>query len=453
MPQGAGRFLRVEGRLTCNRARAYHLNKRAAFVWRKENITDMNRVFVTGLGAISPIGNDVETLWHNLLAGKSGAARITAFDPGDMPYNIACEVKDFDPEQYMDRKLARRTMRASQFAIAASKQALADARLVVDEGNWRRVGVMMATGGGGFTDIEFAAVMMAERGWRSVGPFVVPNAMANAVSCNVSLETGARGPVMTSTAACASGHYSILEGYHFLKRNEADVIIAGGTESAMSMLTMSAFGRMGPLSSRTDDPERACRPFSIDRDGFVAAEGSCVVILEREEFARARGARVYAEVLGGRLTADAFHITAPDPDGDGAARALCGAVESAGIRPEDIDVVYAHGTGTVLNDIGESKALKRAFGDQVYKMKVTAIKSMLGHGMGAAGAQSVVAAVLTLRDGWIPPTINYTPDPEIDIPIVGNTAQQVDADCAIVNAFGFGGQNVVAVIGRVDDAG
>ncbi|GIV79854.1 beta-ketoacyl-ACP synthase II [Litorilinea aerophila] len=411
----------------------------------------MTRVFVTGLGAISPIGNDVETYWQNLLAGKSGAGRVMQFDPGDMPYNIACEVKDFDPADYMDRKLIRRTSRSTQFAIAASKQALADAGLVIDETNRDNVGVMMATGGGGFTEIEAATITMMEKGWRSVGPFVVPNAMSNAVSCLVSIETGARGPVMTSTAACASGHYSIIEGYHFLQRGEADVIIAGGTESAISLLTMSAFGRMGPLSSRTDDPEHACRPFSIDRDGFVSGEGACVLILETEEHARRRGARIYAEVLGGRLTGDAYHITAPDPEGDGAARALVGAVKNARLRPEDIDVVYAHGTGTVLNDIGEAKALKRAFGEHVYDMKITSIKSMIGHGLGAAGAQSAVAAVLTLRHGIVPPTINYTPDPEIDIPIVGNVAQEVDARYAIVNAFGFGGQNVVAVFGRVDE--
>lgn len=410
----------------------------------------MKRVFVTGLGAISPVGNDVATFWRNLLAGKSGAARIAQFDPGDMPYNIACEVKDFDAGEYMDRKLTRRTARSTQFAIAASKQALQDAQLVIDKSNWDNVGVMMATGGGGMTEIEMATLAMAEKGWRSVGPFVVPNAMANAVSCLVSIETGARGPVMTSTAACASGHYSIIEGYHFLQRGEADVIIAGGAESAVSMLTMSAFGRMGPLSSRTDDPERACRPFSIDRDGFVAGEGACALILETEEHALARGAKIYGEVLGGRLTGDAYHITAPDPEGDGAARALSGALKNAGLRPEDIDVVFAHGTGTVLNDAGEAKALKRAFGEHVYDMKITSIKSMIGHGLGAAGAQSAVAAVLSLKEGIVPPTINYTPDPEIDLPVVGNVAQRVDAKYAIVNAFGFGGQNVVAVFGRVD---
>ena len=413
----------------------------------------MTRVFITGMGAISPVGNDVETYWRSLLAGKSGAARIKQFDPGDMPWNIAREVKDFDPGDYMDRKLTRRTARSTQFAIAAAKQALEDAKFTIDGNNRDNVGVMMATGGGGITEIEMAALGMSEKTWRSVGPFVVPAAMANAVSCLVSIETGARGPVMTSTAACASGHYSIIEGYHFLQRGEADVIIAGGAESAVSMLTMSAFGRMGPLSSRMDDPEGACRPFSIDRDGFVSGEGACALILETEEHARQRGAKIYAEVLGGRLTGDAYHITAPDPEGDGAARALSGAVKSAKLQPKDIGLVFAHGTGTVLNDAGEAKALKKAFGEHVYDMKITSIKSMIGHGLGAAGAQSAVAAVMALREGMIPPTVNYTPDPEIDIPIVGNAAQPVDAKYAIINAFGFGGQNVVAVLGRVDGNG
>ena len=412
----------------------------------------MTRVFITGMGALTPIGNDVQTFWQNLLAGKSGAAPLTLFDTKDMPYNIACEVKNFDPQDYMERKAARRVARSTQFAVAVAKQALADAELTIDASNWNNVGVLMATGGGGITEMEFATEEMVAKGWRSVGPFVVPSIMANAVSCVVSIETGARGPVMTSTAACASGHYSIIEGYHFLQRGEADVIIAGGAESAVSMLTMSAFGRMGPLSSRTDDPEHACRPFSVDRDGFVCGEGASALILETEEHARRRGAKLYAEVLGGRLTGDAYHITAPDPDGDGAARALAGAIKNSNLQPKDIDVVYAHGTGTMLNDAGEAKALKRVFGEHIYDMKVTSIKSMIGHALGAAGAQSAVAAVCTLREGIIPPTINYTPDPAIDIPVVGNEAQKFAAERAIVNAFGFGGQNVVAVLGRVNGA-
>jgi 3-oxoacyl-[acyl-carrier-protein] synthase II len=412
----------------------------------------MTRVFITGMGAFTPIGNDVETFWRNMLAGKSGAARIEQVATGDNPYNMACEVKDFDPGDHMDRKMTRRSARSTHLAIAASKQAVADAGLEITDKNRDDIGVLMATGGGGITEIEFAAITMAEKGWRSVGPFVIPAAMANAVSCMVSIELGVRGPVMTSTAACASGHYSIIEGYHFLQRGEADVIIAGGTESVLSMLTLSAFGRMGPLSTRFDDPQGACRPFSVDRDGFVGGEGACAVILETEEHARARGATLYGEVLGGRLTADAYHITAPDPDGDGAARALTGALKNTGLQPREIGLVMAHGTGTVLNDAGEAKALKRAFGEHVYDMKITSIKSMIGHGLGAAGAQSVVAAVMALREGIVPPTINYTPDPAIDLPIVGNVAQTKQADYAIVNAFGFGGQNVVAVLGRVDRA-
>lgn len=411
----------------------------------------MTRVFITGMGALTPIGNDVQTFWRNLVAGKSGAGKISLFDTRDMPFNIACEVKGFDPSEYLDRKTARRIHRSAQFAVAVTRQALADAQLTVDASNWERVGVLMATGGGGITEMEVAALDVVQKGWRSVGPFVVPSAMANAVSCVVSIETGARGPVMTSTAACASGHYSIIEGYHFLQRGEADVIIAGGAESLMSMLTMAAFGRMGPLSSRFDDPEHACRPFSIDRDGFVAGEGAAAVILETEEHARRRGAKLLAEVLGGKLTADAFHITAPDPEGSGAARALSGALEMAQLRPEDVTDVFAHGTGTTLNDIGETKALKRAFGDAAYDLRITSIKSMVGHALGAAGAQSAVAAVCALNEGCMPPTINYTPDPEIDLHIVGNHSEAVDARYAIVNAFGFGGQNVVAVLGKVQE--
>lgn len=411
----------------------------------------MIRVFITGMGAVTPIGNDAPTFWRNLLAGKSGARRISSFDTGDLPYNIACEVKDFDPGQYMDRKTARRVHRSSQFAVAVARQALEDAGLTIDAHNSERVGVLMATGGGGITEIEAATLEVVRKGWRSVGPFVVPSAMANAVSCVVSIEVGAKGPVMTSTAACASGHYSIIEGYHFLQRGEADVIIAGGAESLVSPLTMAAFGRMGPLSSRTDDPERACRPFSVDRDGFVAGEGAAAVILETEEHARARGVRIYAEVLGGKLTADAYHITAPDPEGTGAARALSGALQMAKRRPEDIDIVFAHGTGTLLNDISETLAIKRAFGEAAYNLKITSIKSMVGHALGAAGAESVVAAAYALHEGIVPPTINYTPDPQIDLHIVGNHPEKVDARHAIVNAFGFGGQNVVAVLGRVEE--
>jgi len=306
----------------------------------------MTRVFITGMGVLSPIGNTLDQYWNNLLAGKSGAGRISLFDTGEMPWNIGCEVKDFRPEEWMEPREARRVARVSQFAVAASRMALRDAGLEITPENRTNIGVLMATGGGGINEIEAEAIQMERRGWRAVGPFAVPKAMANATSCVVSIETGACGPVMTSAAACAAGHYSLIEAYHFLQRGEADAFIAGGAEATLSLLTMSAFGRMGPLSKRINDPEHACRPFSVDRDGFVAAEGAGAMILETEEHARARGARIYAEVLGGRLTGDAYHITAPDPEGSGASRALAGALKNAGLTTADIDLVFAHGTGT-----------------------------------------------------------------------------------------------------------
>lgn len=407
----------------------------------------MTRVFVTGLGAITPIGNDVPTFWKNLNDGMSGAGYITAFDASDFPVRIGCEVKDFDPGQWMDRKMAKRTARVTQFSLAASQQALADAGLEINESNRDNVGVVIATGGGGIGQAEHGTRTLIEKGPRSVSPLVLPSIMPNAVSCLVSIEIGARGPVLTSTLACASGNYSIIEGYHFLQRGEADVIVAGGTESATTPVSFAALGRLGALSCRNDDPLHASRPFDLDRDGFVYGEGAAVMILETEEHARARGAKIYAEVLGGRLTGDAFHITAPDPEGDGATRAMQGALQSAGLQPTDIDVIYAHGTSTQLNDVTETKAIKRVFGDRAYDISVTATKSMVGHLMGAAGAISALSGALTLHEGIIPPTINHEqPDPECDLDYVPNQSRRAEVDALLVNAFGFGGQNVVLVL-------
>ena len=408
----------------------------------------MKRIVITGMGAITPIGNDPCTFWQNLLIGKSGAGPLTLFDAGEMPYNIACEVKEFDARQYMDRKVIRRTARATQFAVASTVQALSDAGLEINEENRDEVGVMMATGGGGIIEIEFATEKLVQKSWKTVGPFVVPSAMANAASCVVSMAVGARGPVMTSAAACASGHYSILEAYHFLQRGEADVMIAGGTESAVSMLTFAAFGNMGPLSKDTHIPEKACRPFSIDRNGFVSGEGAVTMIMETEEHAKARGAEIYAEVLGGALTGDAYHLTAPDPSADGASRAIRKALRYSDVVPEDVDVILAHGTGTELNDEVEALAIRQVFGQPT--PKTTSIKCMVGHALGAAGAESALAAVMAIRENRIPPTINYTEDPALGVDVVGNASLSYPVHRAIVNAFGFGGQNVVAVFGEYD---
>ena len=408
----------------------------------------MKRIVITGMGAFTPIGNDPVTFWQNLLIGKSGAGPLTLFEAGGMPYNIACEVKDFDAKEHMDRKVIRRTARATQFAVASTIQALADAGLEINDENRDEVGVMMATGGGGIIEIEHATEKLVEKSWKTVGPFVVPSAMANACSCVVSMAVGARGPVMTSTAACASGHYSILEAYHFLQRGEADVMIAGGTESAISMLTFAAFGNMGPLSKDTHIPQQACRPFSVDRNGFVSGEGAVTMIVETEEHAIARGANIYAEVLGGALTGDAYHLTAPDPSAEGASRAIRKALRYSNLAPEEVDVVMAHGTGTELNDEVEARAIREVFGQPT--PKTTSIKSMVGHALGAAGAESALAAIMAIRENMIPPTINYTEDPDLGVDVVGNQPLAHPIRHAIVNAFGFGGQNVVAVFGEYD---
>jgi 3-oxoacyl-[acyl-carrier-protein] synthase II len=409
----------------------------------------VTRVFITGLGAITPIGNDVPTFWQNLTAGVSGAGPITAFDSTDFPIHIGCEVKDFDPGRWMDHKMARRTARVTQFALAAARQALTDADLSINPDDSGSVGVVIATGGGGMTLLEEGTHVLIEKGPRSVSPLLLPSMMPNAVSCLVSIETGAKGPVLTSTLACASGNYALIESYNFMQRGEADVIIAGGVESATTPLTFATLARMGALSQRNDDPARASRPFDADRDGFVYGEGAAVMILETEGHARARGAKIYAEVLGGRLTGDAYHITAPDPEGSGAARAMRGALRGAGLQPSDVDAVFAHGTSTLLNDATETKAIKKALGEHAYKVAVTGTKSMLGHTLGAAGALSAMAAALTMHEGIIPPTINQErPDPECDLDYVPNQARRAEVNVALVNAFGFGGQNVVLAMKR-----
>lgn len=407
----------------------------------------MKRIVVTGLGALTPIGNTVEEYWDSLLAGRNGAAPTDAFDPQDMPFQVACQVHGFDPTAFMNRKTVRRTARPTHMAVAASKMALEDSGLEIHDGNRDRVGVLVGTGAGGIVEVIKAGTQLPTVGWKRVTPMLVPTSMSNAVSCLVSIETGASGPVVTSTAACASGSYAVLEAFHILMRDEADAVIAGGTEAALELSIVSSFGRMGTLSQDTD-PAQASKPFSIDRDGFAPSEGSASMILETAEHAEQRGAKVYAELLGGYLTSDAYHLTAPDPDGRGAARAMRETLRVTGLDRTDIDVVFAHGTGTVLNDRTEARALNAVFGDHTPNLHVTSVKSMIGHSLGAAGAHSAVAAVKCLETGNIPPTISYTPDPEIDLNVVGNQPRHAAVDIAFVNAFGFGGQNAVVAFRR-----
>jgi 3-oxoacyl-[acyl-carrier-protein] synthase II len=405
-----------------------------------------HRVVVTGLGCISPIGLSVDEYWQNLLGGVSGAARITSFDPDGLPVQIAAEVKDFDPGDYMDRKAARRMERFSQFSIAATGQALADAGLEVNDSNAWDVGAIIATGGGGIRAVADETETLVTRGWERVGPMMVPLMIPNMASCQVSMTYGIKGPVVTSTAACAAGVYSLFESLHFLRRGDVSAVVAGGTESAILPLAFISMARTGALSRRNDDPQTASRPFDRDRDGFVFGEGAGVLVLETLEHAQARDARIYAELCGGSITADAFHVSAPEPSGESAKRAILKAIEDAELRPDEIDYVCAHGTSTPLNDSTETKALKLALGEHAYRIPVSSVKSMIGHLLGAAGALSAVAAVKALSTGCIPPTINqFTPDPECDLDYVPWKPRTLAIRNALVNGFGFGGQNSVAV--------
>lgn len=411
----------------------------------------MHRVVVTGLGAVTPVGIGYPEFWRNLLAGVSGIGRITAFDPSDLDVQIAAEVNDFDPKDYMDFKAARRMDRYSQFAVAAAGEALKDAGLEIDPENSERIGVMLNTGGGGIQTLTREVLVHDRRGPRRVSPFFIPMFAPNMAACQVSITYGITGPVMASVAACAAGAQAFVDALRMLRLGEVDVMIAGGTEAGMDPVAVAAFSNMGALSKRNDEPQKASRPFDKDRDGFVFGEGAGVLILETEEHARKRDARIYCELVGGAVTADAFHISAPLPGGKGAARAMTMALENAGITPDEVDYICAHGTSTPLNDVSETEAIKTAFGDAAYRIPVSSPKSMIGHLVGAAGAVSGVVCALTIRDNTIAPTINLDePDPECDLDYVPHTAREARVDTAIANAFGFGGQNVVSVFRRYE---
>ncbi len=410
---------------------------------------DRVRVVVTGMGAITPLGLTVDELWSSLLAGHSGVGPITSFDPTGLVTRIAAEVRGFDPLAYLDTKLAHRLERVTQFAIAAASQAVSDARLDLAGTDRERVGVVMNTGGGGIVAIEREALVLANHGSRRVSPLFVPMMMPNIVACQVSIALGVLGPVMTQAAACASGILALVDAMHIIRRGDADVIVAGGAESAMSRLGIAALGNMHATSRRNDDPTGASRPFDRGRDGFVFGEGAGALVLESLSHAQARGARVYAEVLGGALTADAHHIAAPDPAGRGAGRAMTRALSDAGVGAVDVGMVCAHATGTPAGDVAEARAIHHALGEHTRAVLVTAPKSMLGHLLGAAGAIASVISVRSIVERIVPPTINLDdPDEECDLNLVVRTTRRLEKLVAVANGFGFGGQNACVVIGQ-----
>ena len=407
------------------------------------------RAVVTGMGAVTPIGNDVPTFWSNLVAGVSGVGPITQFDATDEEVRIAAEVKGFDAKDWIDFKQARRMSRFAQLAVAAARQAIDDAGLQIGDHNRDDIAVVVNTGGGGIGDVASGQRTFMEQGGRRVSPFMVPMLSPSMAAAQISIQNRIRGPVITSVAACASGVQAFIEAQRMIEHGDVDVVIAGGTESSILPVAFAALANMGALSKRNDEPERASRPFDADRDGFVFGEAASVLVVEAAEHAEARGASILAEIAGGALTGDAFHISAPDPSGYGATLAMTRALRDAHLEMESVDHVVAHGTSTPLNDATESKAIRAAFGAHADRLTVSSNKSMIGHTLGAAGAVSGLAAVLAIRDGVIPPTINYeTADPDCDLDYVPNEARRATVNVAISNGFGFGGQNAVSVFSR-----
>jgi 3-oxoacyl-[acyl-carrier-protein] synthase II len=412
------------------------------------------RAVITGLGAVTPIGNDYPAFWAAAKAGVSGGGPITHFDASDLDVRIAAEVKDFDPATGMDRKMARRMSRFIHFAMAAGKEAVADAGL--DFSEWTpeqrdRAAVVVNTGGGGLEQVIEGSRITETRGPRFVSPFAIPALSGSMAACLLSMEYGLTGPVQAQVAACASSVITFLDALRMIERGEVDVIIAGGTEAPLLKMGFAALSNMGALSKRNDSPETASRPFDATRDGFLFGEGGAILIIESAEHALERGATIHAELVGAALTADAFHISAPEPSGRGAAMAMKRAYMDAGLAADEIDFVVAHGTSTPLNDVTETKAIKTAFGDHAHELSVSSPKSMVGHLLGGAGAVAALVGVGAIREGVIAPTINYTtPDPECDLDYVPNEAREARVDTAMVNGFGFGGQNAVAVFKRFE---
>ncbi|GMX62206.1 beta-ketoacyl-ACP synthase II [Paenibacillus elgii] len=408
------------------------------------------RVVITGLGVMSALGRDLETFWGNLLSGKSGVSAIESFDVSEYPTRIAAEIKDFNPEDYIDKKEARRMDRFVQFAVAATMTALKDAGLNVKEDtDPERVGVYVGSGIGGLSTWEEQHKILLEKGPKRVSPFFIPMMIANMASGQISMITGAKGPNSTAVTACATGTHSIGDAFKTILHGDADVMICGGAEATISPTGVAGFCALRAMSTRNDEPEKASRPFDTDRDGFVMGEGAGILILESLEHAQKRGARIYGEVIGYGMSGDAHHMTDPDPDG--AARCMVKAVKDAGIPFEAIDYINAHGTSTPIGDKSETTAIKQAFGEHAYKLAVSSTKSMTGHLLGAAGGVEALICALALKHGMIPPTINLdNQDPECDLDYVPNTPRPFDLRIVMSNSFGFGGHNATVILQKYE---
>lgn len=402
------------------------------------------RVVVTGLGMVTPLGTGVKKTWEALIAGKSGIGRVTKFDVSQYDTQIAGEVKDFVPENFIDKKEIRRMDLFIQYAMAAAMMAMEDAQLKIDPAKAERVGVVVGAGLGGLNTLEFSHKVLLDKGPSRISPFFIPALIVNEAPGMISMRYGAKGPNTSVVTACATGNHNIGDAWRMIQRDEADAIIAGGVEATIAPLAFSGFNAMKALSTRNDAPEKASRPFDKDRDGFVMGEGAGIIILEELRHALDRGAKIYAEIIGYGLNGDAYHITAPSPDGEGAARCMALALRDAAIAPEEVDYINAHGTSTQLNDLYETRAIKTVFGEHAKKIAISSTKSMTGHLLGGAGGVEAIFTILTLFEGIIPPTINYeTPDPECDLDYVPNTARKANVRIALSNSFGFGGTNAV----------
>jgi len=412
----------------------------------------MRRVVVTGLGVVAPNGIGTETFWQNLVCGVTGIDRITRFDASHHDCKIAGEVKGFDPLHYIEKKEVKKMDLFIHYAVAAAIMAVEDSQLKVEEAERGRIGVFVGTGMGGIPSLEESCKLLMEKGPGRISPFFIPSIITNLASGHIAMRFGVRGPNSCVATACATGNHAIGDSLELIRREAADVMIAGGTEAVITPLTIAGFSSMKALSRRNDEPHRASRPFDKGRDGFVMGEGAGILVLEELEHALRRGAKIYAELVGYGMSADAYHITAPEPDGSGAIASMRLALEDAGLVPEAVDYINAHGTSTPVGDAAETRAIKKVFGDQAYRLAVSSTKSMTGHLLGAAGGVESLATVLSIHLGLIPPTINYDdPDPECDLDYVPNKARQTDVKVALTNSFGFGGTNATLVFKKRED--